>query len=396
MRYSGSRFDRRGFSVPGGPVTLSLFFLFLIAIGLLFVHRADPSLFERWRTKVVDISAPVLETLSWPVNAVRNGLEDLGDFWDVYEENKRLQQQIEDLKVWQAAALHYERQIAQYKKLLKVLPPPGIEYVTARLIADAGSPFKHTFILNAGARQGIANGQGVVNGLDLIGRVVNVGKQSSRVLSVTDINSRIPVMVEPSRQRAIMAGDNTSLPKLEFVESELDIRAGDRVVTSGDGGLLPAGLPIGVVVQQEAGKFRVKPNASHGRFEAVRVVRFKFPVDVNESEAEGAEGSGEGTGEAAEGDAPESAPGQPAPDSEGGAPTAAADTTPSDPGTAGQPERLPAGTAPVRAAENAPRPGQPGAAASEGDSNPSAAGGERPPVSGHDSDGGGDTSADGE
>ncbi|MFP4002447.1 MAG: rod shape-determining protein MreC [Alphaproteobacteria bacterium] len=350
MRYSGSRFDRGGFSVPGGRVTLSFFFLLLVAILLAFVHRADPSLFERWRTKVVDVSAPVLETVSWPVKAVRNLLTDLGEFWEVYEENERLRKQIEDLKVWQSAALHYERQIAQYEKLMKVQPLPGIEYVTARLIADGGSPFKHTFILNAGAKQGVENGQGVVHGLDLIGRIVNVGQHSARVLRVTDINSRIPVMVEPSRQRAIMAGDNTGQPKLEFVESELDIRAGNRVVTSGDGGLLPPGLPIGEVVQQEAGKFRVKPNSNHNRFGAVRVVRYSFPVDVD-------------TSVGGERDLPlggEPAPGTDSSGAEDGAPVAGPGTeAPDETESEAAPEEgnTPA-AAPVRAAENrAPAPG---------------------------------------
>lgn len=362
MRYSGSRFDRGGFSVPGGRVTLSLFFLALVAILLLFVHRADPSLFERWRTKVVDVSAPVLEALSWPVNAARNVLADLGEFWKVHEENKRLKKEIADLKVWQAAALHYESQIAHYEKLMKVQPLPGIEYVSARLIADRGSPFKHTFILNAGAEQGISTGQGVVSGLDLIGRVVNVGARSSRVLRVTDINSRIPVMVEPSRQRAIMAGDNSRQPKLEFVESEFHIRAGDRVVTSGDGGLLPPGLPVGVVVQQEPGKFRVEPLTGHNRFETVRVVRFSFPVDVDsagtgqEMPASGEQAPGEDTSGTEEG-ASVAGPGGTGP---------AAAPAPRPAAGEGVP---PAETSPVRAAENRAPPAAPEDAA--GARNPS-------------------------
>ena len=119
--------------------------------------------------------------------------------------------------------------------------------VTARVVADAGGPFVQTVMVNAGADQGVVNGMAAVNERGLVGRVIEVGRRSARILLLTDFNSRIPVMVEPSRDQAILAGDNSREPGLMFLPLNPRLSVGDRVVTSGRGGVLPPGLAIGVV-----------------------------------------------------------------------------------------------------------------------------------------------------
>ncbi|MDX5366987.1 MAG: hypothetical protein LPK88_11140, partial [Alphaproteobacteria bacterium] len=95
-----------------------------------------------------------------------------------------------------------------------------------------------------------------------------------------DLNSRIPVVVEPAQYKAILAGDNTSWPKLEYLAAQGAVSAGDRVVTSGDGGLIPAGLPVGLVIQTSSGELRVQTFSDRGRLDFVRVLQYEFPSDV--------------------------------------------------------------------------------------------------------------------
>jgi rod shape-determining protein MreC len=111
--------------------------------------------------------------------------------------------------------------------------------------ADSGSPFRQSVLLNVGARDGIMDGWATMDGIGLVGRISGVGQNTSRVILLTDTNSRIPVTVQPSGQRAILVGDNEAAPTLELIENRDLVRPGDRVVTSGDGKVFPAGLLVG-------------------------------------------------------------------------------------------------------------------------------------------------------
>jgi rod shape-determining protein MreC len=123
----------------------------------------------------------------------------------------------------------------------------------------------------------VRKGSPVVTGDGLVGRVVELGERFSRILLVTDLNSRVPVVVESTRYRAILEGDNTDTMKLSFVIPSDDVRLGDRIVTSGSGGLFPAGLPIGEVTAIKDGTAIVTPFVRFDRLEYVRVLRYDFP-----------------------------------------------------------------------------------------------------------------------
>ena len=142
------------------------------------------------------------------------------------------------------------------------------------MIADSGSPFRQSVLLNVGSgRDGIRDGWAVTDGLGLVGRVSGVGQRSSRVLLLTDAASRVPVTIQPSGQRAMLIGDNTPLPTLDFIEVPEEVRPGDRVVSSGDGDVFPAGLLVGQVVQTRDGRLRLRLSADYERLEFLRVLR---------------------------------------------------------------------------------------------------------------------------
>ena len=131
------------------------------------------------------------------------------------------------------------------------------------MLADSGSPFRQSVLLNVGARDGIRDGWATMDGIGLVGRISGVGAKTSRVILLTDSNSRIPVVVQPSGQKAILSGDNGDLPPLDFLEDQTEVRPGDQVFSSGDGGVLPAGLPVGQVVMGTDGRLRVSLSAAH-------------------------------------------------------------------------------------------------------------------------------------
>ena len=271
---------------------ISYRFSMMLMVGLscvlLLLGRAEAYVFDEARSKVQEVTAPLLEKLSGPLEVVKDWLTGFDDVLAIYEENKRLKEENARLMEWRDTALRMEQEVSRYEALLNVQAGPGIGYLTARVIADTGGPFAHAFIVNAGKSDGATKNQAVVDTDGLIGHIVAVGSNASRVLLLSDINSRIPVLVESSRYRAVLVGDNTRQPRLEFLPESANIRVGDRIVTSGHGGLLPPGLPVGVVVQDNGSGIRVQPFADEARIDYVRLLEYRFPRNIDKQEPEDA------------------------------------------------------------------------------------------------------------
>jgi len=256
-------------------------FVFLVliigAFGLMMMAKADAVIVERVRMAIADAMTPVLDALSEPAGAISKGTDVVKTLWSQQDEIRRLQQENEKLRKWQRVAESLERENEQLRDLLRFAPDPAPrEVLGARVITDQGV-FRKSKLVNAGRNMGVERGQAVMTGDALVGRVVEVGDRSARVLLVTDINSRIPVVItnkDRSRTPAILAGNNNSEPLLRYVPEAAPIRPGDQVVTSGTGGLFQPGLPIGEVKTVEEGLVRVKLYSDLDRLEMVRLIDF--------------------------------------------------------------------------------------------------------------------------
>ncbi|HEY4343488.1 MAG TPA: rod shape-determining protein MreC [Parvibaculum sp.] len=259
---------------------ISLVFMLTLAAALLLLGRAETYVFDRARQVVTDMAAPLLELASRPVAVARRVVERTDEYAYVFDENERLRAENARLLAWKEAALKLEAKVARYEALLNVQVDPGISYVSGRVVSDNGGPFVDTVIVNVGRNQGAKSGDAVIDTDGVIGRVVATGDKASRVLLLTDLNSRVPVVIEPAHYKAVLAGDNTDWPKLEYLTSTSGISPGDRVVTSGDGGLIPPGLPIGLVIQTSDGFTRVQTFADRDRLDFVRVLQYEFPSQV--------------------------------------------------------------------------------------------------------------------
>jgi rod shape-determining protein MreC len=264
---------------------ISLIFMVTLAAALLLLGRAETYVVDRARQVVTDLAAPLLELASRPVSAARRVVESTDQYAYVFDENERLREENARLLAWKEAALKLEAKVSRFEALLNVQVDPSISYVTGRVVGDSGGPFVETIIANVGSQQGVESGQAVIDTDGLIGRIVATGPQASRILLLTDLNSRVPILVEPSQVRAVLAGDNSAWPRLEFMPVVSDARVGDRVVTSGDGGLLPPGLPIGTLVETEDGFLRVQTFADRTRLDMVRVLQYEFPRDIDRQDA---------------------------------------------------------------------------------------------------------------
>lgn len=252
----------------------ALLSLVLAAFGLMILGKAETVLIERMRTGVTDVVAPVLNALSRPVDTMTEIADNLRELTRLRSENARLREQIERLNSWQGVARRLEADNRTLRALLNLTPDERATFVSARVIADGGGPFVRSVIVNAGTRDGLRKGQAAVTGAGLVGRVSETGGRSARVLLLTDLNSRIPVVAESSRARAILAGDNSARPKLVFLPENAKLVPGERIVTSGHGGALPPGLLVGIVTSVGEATVRVEPIVDWDRLEYVRVIDF--------------------------------------------------------------------------------------------------------------------------
>ncbi|PWJ16998.1 rod shape-determining protein MreC [Jannaschia seohaensis] len=256
---------------PLRRLILAIVCVLLVALTLLW--RIDNPRAERIRAAVVDRVVPSFEWALAPVTWIGRLIEDFEGYARVYEQNQDLRRELRQVQAWREAAIQLEQENARLLDLLNVRLSPDLTYVTGVVLTDSGSPFRRSVLLNIGAEDGIQDGWAAMDGLGLVGRIAGVGARTSRVILLTDGNSRIPVTIQPSGKRAILAGDTTAAPALEFVENPQDVRAGDRIVTSGDGGVFPPDLLVGQVVRTTDGRLRVRLAAETGRLEFLRVLR---------------------------------------------------------------------------------------------------------------------------
>ena len=250
--------------------------LFLLASAAVIVlGKADQTLFESLRASAADVAAPALAAFSRPVDSLSRLVNGAKDWVAVYRENARLNDENARLLQWQSAALNLEAENKRLRELLRLVPAGAVSYVSARVIANSGGAFVRSLMLDAGRRDGVKRGQAVETGVGLVGRVTEAGERSARVLLITDLNSSIPVFVEGRREvRAILSGDNSERPYLRFFPANSELRIGDRIVTSGIGGLFPPRLPVGVVAGFDGKLPRVEPYADASQAAYLRVVDY--------------------------------------------------------------------------------------------------------------------------
>ncbi|MDR3451009.1 MAG: rod shape-determining protein MreC [Alphaproteobacteria bacterium] len=241
---------------------------------LLVFSQAQPVLVSNIRIHAVDTMAPVLDAVARPMTAIESAVKNMRDTLALRADNQKLRGENAQMIEWQNAVVSLESENRELRALLHFKAEPGLAYISARVIADTGGAYARGLIVTAGKTDGVREGMAAMTGEGLIGRVVEVGDWSSRVLLITDLNSRIPVTVTDSGDRAILAGDNSPQPKLMFMPRDAAVSDGARVVTSGHGGIFPPNLPVGVLQEPEHGVFTVVPAADLGRVSYVRLVDF--------------------------------------------------------------------------------------------------------------------------
>jgi rod shape-determining protein MreC len=247
--------------------------LIVLLLGLFLLWRIDSPRVERVRMAVIDKVIPNFSWATSPLTSAMNVLRSARSYTRIYQQNQDLRRELQQMMAWKEAALQREQENARLLDLNNVRLDPKFTKITGVVLADSGSPFRQTVLLNVGQRDGIIDGWAAMDGIGLVGRIAGVGERTSRVILLGDTSSRVAVKIESNGQTALVVGDNTSRPPIEFLENSETVYPGDRIVTSGDGGVFPSGILVGQVTQTPSGRLRVRLAADMQRLEFLRVIR---------------------------------------------------------------------------------------------------------------------------
>lgn len=260
-----------GRGLGGRVVALALIFTagWLLALGYF-----KPQIFVPVRVKVVDGLVPVLDSLSRPAELLEAARTSWTEWTDLRGEVARLRQENARLRSWEQAGSALVAENENLKSLLKFHAEPQATSLTARVIATTGAPYAASMIVTAGAREGVRKNMAAVNEDGLVGRVIEVGEWSARILLLHDPESRVPIVVQEDGTRAILAGLGNGGLELRYLPSDAVLRPGMRLLTSGHGGLLPPNLPVATIAADGDGALNVVPAADSRRLNFVRLLDF--------------------------------------------------------------------------------------------------------------------------
>lgn len=222
---------------------------------------------------LIDTFSPLFNALKNPLESVSNLPQSLGDLMASREQIAKLRTENKALLTWKARAQTLEIENTHLRSELQVLPQAEGRVVVGQVISTNSGPFAQSILINVGRQAGALKDCPVIARGGLVGRIVEAGEKASRVLLVQDLNSKIPVMVEKSQVQGVIAGDNTPLLKLKLLPKGISLNIGDRVVTSGKGGLFPPGIIVGKIVETRRENVIVFSTVKWGELNYIHVLQ---------------------------------------------------------------------------------------------------------------------------
>ncbi len=257
--------------IVAGIVLLAAFVFYSLNLK----QKSHANAFERGVQNVISPFYEASARINGAATAVWN---DYLDLVNVRRENKELRASVKTLNArlleTHEAVLANER----LKKLLDMKETLHIPAVAASVIGEDGAPWFKTILIDRGETDGLREGMAVVTSEGVVGQLVKVAARSSRVLLLTDNASAVAGVVERSRARGVVKGKGGGRCTLDFAVHNEDVKVGDRVVSSGIGGVFPKGLPVGEVTMVKKGDYgifqtvEVRPAVNITRLEEVLVL----------------------------------------------------------------------------------------------------------------------------
>jgi rod shape-determining protein MreC len=238
---------RSAFLDKGTKQKFSLFALIILSIMFLFAEKIETKPLNYLRSIIKDTIYRGSLVVSIPLKIFDNIVEDISTYMNLYDNYNKLKVENDELKNNISKSDFLELENTQLRKLIEEQVSSSSNLVSARIMLDKQSPYLNSLIINIGSNMNIKNGMAVLDGKNFIGRIIDVNFFSSRVLLVSDLNSKISVISEPSAYHAILTGHGKNALSLEYLPKNHNIKDDDKVYTSGKEGIFSPGIPVGIV-----------------------------------------------------------------------------------------------------------------------------------------------------
>lgn len=234
-------------SAPGGR----FFVCAVLSLVLMFFDQRD-GWSARIRYVLQAVAYPIQVTVGSPGRLASATREFFRSRDSLRAQNAQLQQKVQELSLRTVRYQALLQENAQLRGLTSALPPLVSKSVLADVVnADLGR-LRQRLVINQGEREGLFRSQSVVDATGLVGQLVRVGPWSAEVMLITDPEAAVPVQILRSGERTIAVGNGDSSElELPYLPATADVRAGDEIVTSGLGGVFPAGIPVGKITENK-------------------------------------------------------------------------------------------------------------------------------------------------
>lgn len=256
--------------------------LFVLVFVFMLLNKTNNALIEKTSTTAEEIITPITEILVMPASMLLNGYDYLRSLRKIDLENQALREENRKLIMANAKnrALEIENKILA--DMLNYVVPPEADFITAKVVAQEGNAFAHSLTVYVGENNHVEKGQVAISDKGVVGRVEDVGSRYAKIALINNINSKISVMIENTRVRGMMVGQNDIWPELVFLPLDAELNVGDKVVTSGIGGVFPVGLPVGKIASVSKNSAKIEPANNLSRLEYVMIVDYKLPDPADE------------------------------------------------------------------------------------------------------------------
>ena len=280
---------RRSFSlsITASPrPALARLFAIATFVGCVMLVISDAPIKRMAAGAIIDAATPVMAAINSPVQLVSNVAADTKSLFMMHQENIALKAENEELRKWQLLANRLDAENNSLRLLLGASSRLEHHYLAARVIHEGIGLNSQSGLIDIGSEAGIRRGLAAITYDGVVGRITDVGGRSARLLYITSTISNIPVVTGDSAEAGILSGRGaTSLPVLRYANHS-DIKAGEKITTSGAGGMLPPGLPVGVVEKIEAdGTVLVRPLAKISALDYVTIIEAPAVVKPADGQA---------------------------------------------------------------------------------------------------------------
>tara|TARA_B100000989_G_C19525420_1_gene466561 strand:+ start:1026 stop:1856 length:831 start_codon:yes stop_codon:yes gene_type:complete len=261
---------RSAFIKKGNKQRFSLIALIIFSIILIIFSRLNIKPVNYLKSGINEIIYRVSFVVSLPEQQLNRFIIIIDKHFQVYNKFEDMTEEIENLK---EKKYNSEYLIEENKKLRRLIDEYifSSKEIVAKVLLDKNSPFLKSVIVNKGTKDNIKIGMAVLDGPYLIGKIVEVNYMSSRVLLISDLNSKIPVILEPGNIQSILSGTGKRLGEIQYYQKEKYINEEKIVYTSGSGGIFKAGIPVGSL--RDLGKVEFYSDLSQLTF--VKIVSFE-------------------------------------------------------------------------------------------------------------------------